>query len=573
MPQLDIPSARTAMPIVRWLPKYHLSFLRADLIAGLAVASVAIPTALGYATVAGAPVQVGLYALPAALVAYGIFASSRHVSVGPTSTVAIMSGAVVFETTGGSADPARVVALTCAVAIASGLFLILAGALRTGWLTDIISRPVITGFTIGLSLLVITSELPHLLGVTPSSSQFLQRLWSTLAQVPEANGETVVIGVLALAVVFGGPRIAATFPWALLLMVAGIVGAAWLHPQNSNIEVLGAIPAGLPHPGVPAISLSDVPQVLIGGASVAIAGIGEGLAAARLFAVRGNYRIDSDQELFATGIANVASGFSGGMSVTGSLSRTATAFMSKGRTQVTGLVAAVCVLLVLLWFTGLLSNVPRVILSAIVISSVWPLLDFRGLERYRHVRRNDYIAALTALFGVLLFGPLYGLLAAILISVFGITLRSSQVTIDELGKIPGEKAGWGAVVEHPDRETREGVIVIRVNAPMFWANSERMVDKVLEFVDHKPGTRAVVLDLEATSQMDTTALDSLSSLLEHLRDVDLDLFIARLHYVARRVLDDSGFTAELGEGHMFHSISASVKAAQKSIAADSDKKK
>lgn len=563
MPTVDSARIRAVVPILRWLPHYRPRDLRLDLVAGLAVASVAIPTALGYATVAGVPVQVGLYALPAALIVYAIFASSRQVSMGPTSTVAIMSGAVVFAITGGTADVARTVALTSAVAVASGLFLVLAGTIRTGWLTDLISRPVISGFTIGLSILVIVNELPHLLGVSVDTTSFLTRVWSSISQVPEANGETVVIGVLALLVVFAGPRIAARFPWSLALMLIGIVGAAWLHPQNSNIEVLGAIPQGLPQPSVPAISVDDIPRVLLGGASVAIAGMGEGLAAARVFAAKGNYRIDTDQEMLGTGLANVASGFSGGMSVTGSLSRTATAALSGGRTQLTGVFAAVVVVLVLLWFTGLLSNVPRVVLSAIVIASVWPLLDWKGLDRFRTVRKNDYISALTALFGVLLLGPLYGLLAAILISVLGITLRSSQATIDELGKIKGEKAGWGAVNEHPERETRDGVLILRVNAPVFWANSTRVADRVLHLVDKNPGTHAVVLDLGATSQMDTTALDSLSMLLARLRDEGVGLYIARLHYLAREVLEKAGFTQELGPDRMFHSISAAVKAAQK----------
>lgn len=229
----------------------------------------------------------------------------------------------------------------------------------------------------------------------------------------------------------------------------------------------------------------------------------------------------------------------------------------------TGVFAAVVVVLVLLWFTGLLSNVPRVVLSAIVIASVWPLLDWKGLDRFRTVRKNDYISALTALFGVLLLGPLYGLIAAILISVLGITLRSSQATIDELGKIKGEKAGWGAVNEHPERETRDGVLILRVNAPVFWANSTRVADRVLHLVDKNPGTHAVVLDLGATSQMDTTALDSLSMLLARLRDEGVGLYIARLHYLAREVLEKAGFTQELGPDRMFHSISAAVKAAQK----------
>lgn len=566
MAQATITRLGTYLPIVRWLPHYRSVYLRSDILAGLAVASVAIPTALGYATVAGAPVQAGLYALPAALLLYAVFGSSRQVSVGPTSTVAIMSGAVIYQIGGDGMDPARAAALTAAVAMAAGIVLLLSGMLRTGWMTDIISRPVITGFTIGLSIVVILSELPHLLGVPTPSGGFVPRLTQTLSMIPQASGSTVVIGVLALAIVFIGPRVSATMPWSLLLMAAGIIGAAWLHPENSDIEVLGAIPSGLPTFQIPAISVSDIPQVLLGGASVALAGIGEGLAAGRTFATRGNYRIDADQELAGTGAANVASGLVGGMSVTGSLSRTATAAITGGKTQVTGLIAAACVIVVLLFLTGLLSNVPRVVLSAIVIASVWPLLDWKTLAWYRRIRRNDFVAALTALFGVLLFGPLYGLLAAIAISVLGITLRSSQVTIDELGKIPGEKAGWGAVGEHAERTLVPGVLVLRINAPVFWANSSRVVELVLHEVDARPDTRVVVLDLEATSQMDSTTLASLDSLLTSLRAEGIDLYLARVMYAARLVMEHAGFSDQLGDGHIWHSISQTVREARDSIA-------
>lgn len=552
------------IPALRWLPRYRREFLRGDLLAGLAVASVAIPTAMGYSTVADVPVQVGLYALPAALVLYAVFGSSRQVSIGPTSTVAIMSGAIVFGLVGGS-EPARAMALSAAVAIASGLLLTLAGVLRLGWITDFISRPVITGFTIGLSIVVIFGELPHLLGIRTTTSKFVPRLWETLSQLPEIKWATVALGMLALAVVFIGPRIAPVVPWALILMMLGILGAWVFHPGAEHIEVLGQVPAGLPVPGVPMISTSDIPQVVLGGLAVAIAGVGEGLSAARVFAAKGNYRINSDQEFLGTGLANVGSGFSGGMAVTGSLSRTATAALSGGRTQVTGLITAACVLVVLVAFTGMLADVPRVVLSAIVIASVWPLLAWGVLRHYWVIRRNDFVAAMTGLVGVLLFGPLYGLLAAVAISVLGLTFRSSRVTVDALGRIPGEKAGWGAVNEHADRTMIDGVLVLRVNAPLFWANAARIHDLVLAFADDYPDIRALVLDLEATSQLDSTAVDALQALLEQVRAAGVDLFIARLHYSAREVLDHSGFTELLGQGHMWHSISQTVRAAKDSI--------
>ncbi|MEI2715900.1 MAG: SulP family inorganic anion transporter [Candidatus Nanopelagicales bacterium] len=552
------------VPIVGWLPRYRRMYLRGDIVAGLAVASVAIPTAMGYSTVADVPVQVGLYALPAALILYAIFGSSRQVSIGPTSTVAIMSGAVVFDIVGRD-DPAKATALTAGVAISAGLFLAFIGVLRLGWVTDFISRPVITGFSIGLSLVVIVGELPHLLGIPVTTPQFVPRLMQSLTQLPQTDIHTLILGVIALAIVFVGPLLSRAIPWALILMAVGIAVAVFLPAVEEGVEVLGAIPPGLPSFSVPSITAADAGTILLGGLAVAIAGVGEGLSAARLFAAQGGYRVNSDQEFFGTGMSNIASGFTGGMSVTGSLSRTSTAAMSGARTQVSSFVTVACVLLVLVALTGVLANVPRVVLSAIVIASVWPLLDWPTLNRYRKARTVDLVAALTGLLGVLLFGPLYGLLAAVAISVVGITFRSSRVTIDELGRIPGEVAGWGAIVEHPNRVTEHGVAVLRLNTPLFWANAARAHDAVLEFVDSHPDTRVVVLDLEASSQMDSTTSDALVSLVNELRAGEIDLYIARLHYQARRVLDRTGFTELLGEGHMWHSISQTVRVAGESL--------
>ena len=284
----------------------------------------------------------------------------------------------------------------------------------------------------------------------------------------------------------------------------------------------------------------------------------------RVFAARGNYRVNSDQEFLGTGIANVGAGFSGGMPVTGSLSRTATAAQSGGKTQLTGVVAALCVLVVPLAFTGLLANVPRSVLSAIVIASVWPLLAFPTLHHYLKVRRNDYVAALTGLVGVLLFGPLYGLLAAVAISVIGLTFRSSRVTIDPLGKIPGEKAGWGpsSITPTASRPTASWCCgsTRRCSGPTRLVCTIWFCRKSMTVRESAPRPRPGGHE-PARLHVDRCA----PALLDQLQADDVELFIARLHYTARVVLDNSGFTDLLGEGHMWHSISQSVKAAKKSV--------
>lgn len=548
------------VPIATWLPHYRRSWLGRDVLAGLAVAAVAIPTAMGYSSVALVPVQVGLYSLPAAMILYAILGSSRQLAMGPTSTVAVMSGAVIAGH-GGTGSPTEAVALTAGVAIASGLWLALFGVLRLGWVTDFISRPVIVGFSFGLGLTVIAGELPHLLGLPTSSVHFVPRVWETLSHIGQTNLITLAMGAVGLAILFiGGARLPAV-PWALVVMVAGIVLAQVWDARGQDVEVLTSVPSGLPALGLPSLPADQLGQVLLGGLAVAVAGVGEGLSAARIFASRGDYRVNADSEFLGSGISNIGAGLSGGMSVCGSLSRTATAVNSGARTQVSGLAGALVVVVFLMTMTGLISGVPRVALSSIVVASVWFLLDVPALRYYRRVRRNDYVSALVGLGGVLLFGPLYGLLAAVALSLLGLVYRSSRVHVDALGRIPGEKAGWGSLAGHPERTSIDGVLVLRLDAPLFWANCESIHRRILDQVDEHAHVTALVLDLEATGQMDSTTVDSLSALVAELRRLRIELFIARLHYPARVVLQRAGFTDLLGEGRVWHSISQTVKAA------------
>ncbi len=562
-------SVRTAIsriaPLTLWLPKYDPRWLGRDALAGLAVAAVAIPTAMGYSTVALTPVQAGLYALPAALIMYAIFGSSRQLAIGPTSTVALMSGAVVAGIEG-IEDPSRAIAMTAGVAVAAGVWLTLFGLLRLGWVTDFISRPVIVGFSFGLGLTVLAGELTHLLGIPPEDPHFVQRVLHTVENIGQTNPYTLAIGALGLAVLFIGGARRPAVPWALLLMVAGIALAQFFDTRGHDVEVIGAIPAGLPTLGLPDVSTTDIVPIAVGGLAVAVAAVGEGLSAARIFASREGYRINADSEFLGSGMANIGAGLSGGMGVCGSLSRTATSVNSGSRTQVSGLTAALVSVVFLLTLTGVLADVPRVILSCIVVVSVWFLLDVRTLRYYRRVRHNDYVSALVGLGGVVFFGPLYGLLAAVALSMLGVLYRSSRVNIDALGKIPGEKAGWGAAAEHPERTLVPGVLILRLDAPLFWANCEPTHQRILEHIDASEDLRALVLDLEATGQMDTTTTAMLRELLAELRAMDIDLFIARLHYRARVVLERDGFTDELGPSHMWHSISQTVKAAKAHVA-------
>ena len=549
------------VPARQWIPGYERQRLSRDLVAGAIVTALVIPQALGYAVIAGVPVQVGLYAIPVALLAYTLLGSSPQVSVGPVSTVSVVSGSIVAVQAGG--DPERAVALTVALAILSGVVLLVAGLLRTGWVAEFLSKPIVSGFVFGLSVVIIVGEVPTLIGVERVDGPVVVRAWSALTSVPELHLTTTLLGVASLAVLFLGNALARQVPWGLLLVVGSLVASGALSLSERGVVVVGDVPRGLPVPGLPAITWSDVTMLIVPAMGLALVGLAETLSAARLFAAQGGYRIDTDQEFVATGAANIASGLFGGLGVAGSLSKTAAVARAGGTSQVVSITAAALSLAVLFLFAPSLSALPRTVLSAVVIHAVWGLMDVGALRRYARIRRNDLVAAVAALLGVLLFGTLAGLLIAVGLSLLGLVYRTSRVKVEEMGRISGEKAAWGSVERHPERTTIDGLLILRLTAGLFWVNAAKVEDEIIAIVDGRPGTRALVLDLEATDQLDTTSTDMLHHLIARLRRRQVDLYLVRVMFQARVVLKRSGLRDELGDDHLWRTISQGVKRAKK----------
>ncbi len=549
------------VPIVSWIRTYPLRYLGADILAGVVVAALAMPQALGYAGIAGVPVLVGLYSIPLALLGYAIFGSSPRLVVGPVSTVSVLSGSLIADLAKG--DPAKAVAFTSALALSAGLVLIIGGLFKLGWAAEFMSRPIVTGFVFGLVLLIILGEIPSLLGMPPVSGDVFTRVWQILTQVDDIKPLTAVIGIAALTILFLGARFAPRIPWGLLVLIVAILASSAFDLAGKGVVTVGTVPTGLPAIGLPGVGVGDMAGIITGGLALAMVGLAEGVSAARLLAARGGYTVDTDQGLIATGAANMGSGIFGGMGVAGSLSKTAAAERAGSKTQVTGLAAAAIVILALIALAGALSPLPRAVLSAIVIQAVWGLMDVSALKHYRLVRRNDFTSSLAALVGVLMFGPLYGLLAAVGLAVLGLVYRSSRIDMEIMGKVPDEKAAWGSIRGHPERKTYDGLLVIRLDAPLFWANATQIADGVLAEAAATPDLSAVLLDMEATSQLDTTSVDALELILTRLEQQGVALYLVRVFYQARQVLKRSGFLDQLGEGRMWHSISAGSRAARK----------
>ena len=309
------------LPVLEWIRSYPARYIGADITAGVVVAALAMPQALGYAGIAGVPVLVGLYSIPLALIAYAIFGSSPRLVVGPVSTVSVLSGSLIADISGG--DPAQAVVLTSALALSAGLVLILGGLLKLGWAAEFMSRPIVTGFVFGLVLLIVLGEVPNLLGMPVESGDVFRRLWEILTSLGEVHPLTAAVGLTSLAILFLGAKFLPRIPWGLLVLIGAIALSTVADLSERGVKTVGEVPTGLPPIGLPGVSVSDLGPVITGGIALAMVGLAEGLSAARLLAAKGGYRVDTDQELIATGAANLGSGVFGGMGVAGSLSKTA----------------------------------------------------------------------------------------------------------------------------------------------------------------------------------------------------------------------------------------------------------
>lgn len=546
-------------PGIRDLRKYRRENLAGDVIAGVLVAALAIPQALGYSVVAGVPVQVGLYTLPPALLAYALFGSSRVLFVGPVSTISVLSGSLVRQLSGG--DAAKAVELTASITLVAGVVLLAAGLMRLGWVANFLSEPIVTGFVTGLVILIIVGEVPGLLGLDPPQGALITRLMKIAAEIGQAHVLTALIGLAALVVIFGGSALAPRVPWSLVALVLGVVGSHVWHLGERGVRVVGSIPSGLPVPSIPIPDPSLWSDLLTGGIAVAGVGIAEGLAAARTFS-SSSKRVEDNTELVGNGIADLASSLFGGIAVAGSLSKTAANSRAGAKTQLSGVVSALMVVSVLVFATGLLTALPKVILSAIVVHAVWGLLRPALFKRYAFVRRDDLVAAVVAVVAVLVLGPLYGLLAAIAQSLLGLIFRTMQVDIDEMGRVRGEKAAWGAIANDPQRKVVRGVCVLRPDGPLFWANAGSVVGRIEAYVEAREDTAVLVLDLEATNQMDTTSANQLDKLIIDLRERGITVMLVRVFTSVREILERAGVMEQLAEDQVWHSISAAVKAAK-----------
>lgn len=515
---------------------YQRAWLARDAVAGVTVWAVLIPEALAYATIAGVSPVVGLYAAPAALVFYALLGSSRHVVTGPMAATAALSAATVGAVAGTGPE---FTTLTVALALVVGALALAAGLLRLGFVANFISEPVLKGFIIGLALTIMAGQLPKLFGVDAADGNFFAKLWGFATDLGDTNGSALAIGAVSLAVVLGLRRFAPAVPGSLVAVALGILAVAAFDLDDRGVSIVGDVPAGLPDLGLPDVGWSD--YLTLGGAGVGVmlVGFAEGLGAAKTYASRFHYEIDANRELIGLGAANLGAGLSSGMVVNGSLSKTAVNAAAGARSQVSGLVVAALTVITLLFLTGLFADLPDPTLAAIVIAALIELVDFRALaELYRASTsrlsriygalgaRPDFLAAVAAMLGVLMFDTLPGLVIGIGLSLLLLGYRASRPHVAELGEIPGAPGQYGDRSQHPERSEVAGVKIVRVESGLFFANAEAVRTRI-KAAANESGTRAVVLDAESMPFVDVTAAKMLAELSDDLERRGVSLVMAK----------------------------------------------
>jgi len=550
------------VPIVGWIRSYERSWLRGDLIAGVAVAALVVPKNLGYAGIAGVPLQNGLYAAAAGAILYALFGTSRQISTGPSSGLAaVAASAVAVAGITGTQDVASFVA---AITLASGVLFLLLAVLRMGWIAQFLSRAVVTGFLFGAAIDVVIGELPKLTGTKATGSNPLQELWSWLGSLGDSSLVTVLVSVVALVVVFGVRVIAPKVPGALVLVVGGLL-ASWLFDLGSHgVALVGEVPRGLPAfqvPGTQVLS-GHASTVAIAAVALVLIGFSQTAGDARTFAARHRYRIDINQESVAQGMANVGAGLFEGMPVSTSLSASSLNDHSGARTGLASLTTGAIVLATLLVLAPVFSVLPKPVLAALIIEAVvMGMMDVPEMRRLARVQRFDFWIAVAAIAATLLVGVLAGVIIGIGLSLIWLIFVATHPPMPVLAREPGTQV-FRELDEHPGDEQFAGVTVLRLDGGLFFATADALEDRVREVALSAPGSTAIVLDCGGMDFIDSQGSAKMSEILNLTRQAGVTLRLARLKPPVREVLERDGVLGRIGDdkihGNVDHAVNAQL---------------
>ena len=532
------------LPPARWLAEYRAAWLPGDIVAGITLAAYAIPVSLAYAGLAGLPPQAGIYGYLLGGLGYALLGSSRQLAVGPTSAIALMIAGTVGAMAEGDAQRYAQIASLAAFAVAA--LSLIAWLLRLSVLVKLISDSVLVGFKAGAGLTIAMTQLPSLFGVKGGGHNFFERALTLAGQLGQVQYLVLVMGIVAIVLLVLGDRQFPGKPVALGVVALSIAAATRLGLPALGVPTTGEIPAGLPSLAGPALRLRDVEGIIPLAVGCLLLAYIEGVSAARAFAAKHGYPLDARQELLGIGAANLAAAMGEGFPVAGGLSQSAVNDKAGARTPLALVFASVTLALCLLFLTGLLQNLPKAVLAAVVLTAVYGLLDFPALLHMWRVSRLDFLAAIVALVGVLLLGILQGILLAALASILLLLARVSRPHVAFLGRVPGTNS-YSDFDRHPENEQLPGVIAFRPEASLIYANADAVLESVVNRVrEAGPSVRLTVCDLSAAPYLDLAGSRMLRELNAELAGRGIALRIVGAHGSTRDLLRAEGLEEKVG---------------------------
>ena len=545
-------------PILGWLPSYEPGWVRADMIAGLTLWGILVPEAIAYAAMAGAPLEAGLYTLLGSLLVYAILGTTRQAVSAPTSGSSIMMAAVIapFLVT----DPKELAELLVLLVLLVGIILLLCGLLRLGFVTAFISHSVMTGFIFGLAIHIAVNQAPKLFGLPRGQGETIYQLWHLIGQLGGTNWVTLAIGAGALALLYGLEARDPRAPGPLMIMVGGILVVSVFRLSNEyGVRIVGAMQTGLPELSLPKVNLDDVLDLLPGALAIVLFVVSETLGVGHSLGRRYGYDIDPNQELIALGTANVTSACLGGLVSGCSMSSTAVNDRAGAKSQFSSLTAAAMVLITLVALMPLFHNLPEAALGAIVIYAVARMMKVNELKRFYQFHVDEFAQAVLALLGVIIVGILPGLAIAIVLSLLRFIWGASHLSVSRLGPVPGREHSYGNIERPAERSPIQGLEILRLNGPLFFANALRFRNEVRALLSGSNPLKAILINLHANFGIDLSSTDMLLGLVAEAKKTNTEILFAELQDPVRQMFRRSGLLDRIGEDRIFPTVDDGVQ--------------
>ena len=553
------------IPILSWLPHYERTWLSFDIIAGLTLWGLVVPEAMAYAGIAGLPPQAGLYTLVASLLIYALLGTARHLSVGPTSATAALlassvAAAIVATAAANASDPATYQTYATAFVLVVGLVFLAAGIAKLGVITQFLSKPVMSGFVMGLAIFVAVGQLNKLFGVPKPEGNTVEKFVGIIKELPQANWVTFVVGISALALLFLLPRLSKKIPAGLVVLFGYILLSSVLNLNGTHaVAVVGTLPKGLPTLTIPKLPLTTYLAMVLPAIGVLLVAFSEALGVAHEFAEKHGYEVNADQELNAHALVNLGSALFGGMLAAGGMSASAVKEGAGARTQVTNFVAWIVTIVTLLFLTPLFAPLPEAVLAALIIHAVWHIIASRKLQSILQESQVEFWFGLLALLGVLLIDVLQGMVIGLVASLVFVVYKSSRPHLSSLGRIPGVPGAYSDLTRHPENTAVPGIVILRLDAPIYYANALTVRERAKALIAQSQlPIRGVVLDSTGQDELDITSADVLKSLVTELKGKGIIISVAEMHEPVREFAQRVGLLEMIGADHIFPTVDAAV---------------